>query len=387
MSVFKGNMILLKRNIGLGIMYLLIFLFISILMQASGQKQEDTLTFEVVNSRVGIVDLDHSALSKGLIKYLENNNTVVMYENDKEVLIEALYYEDVYSIIVIPENFYEDCLNGKGVVDITNAPNTTNAIYVDMDINKYIFQIQTLKAALFTDEEAMQSAIANAKIESQVELIETGSERTEVASHNFFFRYSPYVYLSVLILMLGNILMPRNQKDMSQRLKCSAISETRQSVETFLSFGVAGIIVFAILIMFATVFYGNELYQDNLVVYYLLNSFIFMVVSLSISFMIASVAKGQASLSGFSNVVALGLCFMGGVFVPLQFLGEGIVKVAKFLPTYWYEVNVSMLGEYNVLKDSQIEKYRDGIFVQLAIAAVCVAIAFMINNKKEAHVN
>jgi ABC-2 type transport system permease protein len=103
--------------------------------------------------------------------------------------------------------------------------------------------------------------------------------------------------------------------------------------------------------------------------------------------MVASVAKGQQSLSGLANVTSLGLCFLGGVFVPIQFLGEGIVKVAKFLPTYWYEINVDMLGEYLILNQEQKIKYMNGIYVQIAVAAMFVTIALFINSKKDSHVN
>ncbi len=387
MSVFRGNMILLKRSAGIGLMYLCIFILITVVVQVAGQNQEETLSFDVVSSRVGIVDLDQSRISKGLAEYLRENNQVIAYENNKEALIEAIYYEDVYAVVVIPKGFSEDCLEGKGTVDITKAPNSTSVLYVDMDINKYIFQIQALKAASFTDEEVIDYAVSNAKVESGVELVESGKERITTAPYNFYFRYSPYVYLSVLIYMLGNILIPKNQKDMSQRLTCSSITETRQSLETLLAFGVSGIFIFLIIILFATGFYGVDIYKDALIGYYIANNFIFMLVSLCISFMIASVAKGQQSLNGLANVTSLGLCFLGGVFVPVQFLGEGIVKVAKFLPTYWYEINVDMLGEYIILNQEQKIKYMNGIYVQIAVAAMFVTIALLINSKKDSHVN
>jgi ABC-2 type transport system permease protein len=218
MSVFRGNMILLKRSAGIGLMYLCIFILITVIVQVAGQNEEETLSFDVVSSRVGVVDLDQSRISKGLVEYLRENNQVITYENNKEVLMEAIYYEDVYAVVVIPKGFAEDCLEGKGIVDITKAPNSTSVLYVDMDINKYIFQIQALKAASFTDEEVIKYAVSNAKVESGVELVESGNERITTAPYNFYFRYSPYVYLSVLIYMLGNILIPKNQKDMSQRL-------------------------------------------------------------------------------------------------------------------------------------------------------------------------
>lgn len=384
MTVFRGSMLLLKRNIGIGLMYFAIFIGITIMAHGAGQNQEETLTFDVVNNKIGIVDLDQTKLSEGLIEYLEQNNRVTIYENNSEILTEALYYEDVYSIVVIPEGFKEDCKDGNATVDITKAPNVVSTMYVDMDISKYIFQVQTLVAAGFEGEEIVSLAIENATAETGVELIEAGNERVDYAVYNFFFRYSPYVYLSVLIFLLGNIYIPMNENYMLQRLKCSSISETRKSMETFMAFAVAGVVVFLAIIGCAMAFYAKDLLADHLAKYYIFNNFILMVVSLCISFMVASVAKGQESLSGLANIISLGLCFLGGVFVPLDFLGGGIKNVSKFLPTYWYEVNNSMLGDYVSLNDAQLVKYRNGIFAQLAIAAVCITIAFFLNSRKEA---
>ena len=384
MTVFKGSMLLLKRNIGIGLMYFAIFIGITIMVQGSGQKQEETLTFDVVNNKIGIVDLDETTLSKGLIEYLEQNNRVTIYENDSEILMEALYYDEVYSVVVIPEGFEDNCTDGSASVDITKAPNVTSTLYVDMDISKYIFQVQTLVAAGFEGKEIVSLTLENANAETGVKLIEAGNERVDYAVYNFFFRYSPYVYLSVLIFLLGNIYIPMNENYMLQRLKCSSVSETRKSIETFMAFAVAGFIVFLAIMGCGMAFYAKELLADNLAKYYIFNNFVLMVVSLCISFMAASVAKGQESLSGLANIISLGLCFLGGVFVPLGFLGGEIKNISKFLPTYWYEVNNSMLGDYVSLNDVQLAKYRNGILAQLAIAAVCITIAFFLNSRKEA---
>jgi ABC-2 type transport system permease protein len=383
MTVFKGNMLLLKRNIGIGLMYFAIFIGITLIFQMSAGQEDEVITFDVVNSKIGIVDLDESTLSRGLIQFLEESNRVTMYENDQEVLTEALYYDEVYSIIVIPESFEEDCASGTAVVDITNAPNIYSTMYVDMDINKYVFQVQTLVAAGFEGDEIVSIAIENANVDSGVELIEVGNERIEVPQYAFFFRYSPYVFLSVLIFLLGNIYIPMNEKDMLQRLRCCAVSDTRNSFETFLAFAVAGGIVFAAMMICAFVFYSKDLLTDDLFGYYMLNNLVLMIVSLCVAFAVASVAKGQEALSGLANIVSLGLCFLGGVFVPLSLLGSGVENVSKFLPTYWYELNNEMLGNYAHLNATQLVSFRNGVLAQLAIAAVCITIAFFLNSRKE----
>jgi ABC-2 type transport system permease protein len=37
-----------------------------------------------------------------------------------------------------------------------------------------------------------------------------------------------------------------------------------------------------------------------------------------------------------TNVVALGMSFLCGVFVPQSMMGERVLRIAHFLPAYWY---------------------------------------------------
>jgi ABC-2 type transport system permease protein len=41
-------------------------------------------------------------------------------------------------------------------------------------------------------------------------------------------------------------------------------------------------------------------------------------------------------MSAAVNVVSLGTCFIGRVFVPQFLLGKTVLKIASFTPTYWY---------------------------------------------------
>jgi len=52
--------------------------------------------------------------------------------------------------------------------------------------------------------------------------------------------------------------------------------------------------------------------------------------------LIGNTIKSKNAISAVSNVVSLGTCFISGVFVPQELLGETVLKIASFTPTYWY---------------------------------------------------
>lgn len=61
-----------------------------------------------------------------------------------------------------------------------------------------------------------------------------------------------------------------------------------------------------------------------------------------------------------SNVIALGMSFLSGVFVPIEFLGDGIIKIAHFLPAYWYIMGARLIdsGNYQSSPDL-LWRYRE----------------------------
>ena len=41
-------------------------------------------------------------------------------------------------------------------------------------------------------------------------------------------------------------------------------------------------------------------------------------------------------ISAVTNIVALFFSFLGGIFIPINYLGENVLKISHFLPSFWY---------------------------------------------------
>ena len=111
--------------------------------------------------------------------------------------------------------------------------------------------------------------------------------------------------------------------------------------------------------------------------YYLLNSLLILVISLSLAYLTGLFVKNSDMLSGLSNILSLGMCFLCGVFVPMNVMNSGVLKVSRFLPVYWYEKANDLLGSYHVLPTDRISdlwKYL-GIEFLYAIAVLTVIMA------------
>jgi ABC-2 type transport system permease protein len=105
---------------------------------------------------------------------------------------------------------------------------------------------------------------------------------------------------------------------------------------------------------------------------FMLNSFVFALTSTGISFLIANLISGRNAISAVNNIVTMGSCFLGGVFVPQAFLGPTVLQFARLLPTYWYVRANTVIGTL-----SKFElKYTSEIYSSMAVVAAFGIAAF-----------
>ena len=133
MTVFKGYMRIMKKNTGLILLYLGIFFGVTMALQAAAGKETYT-SYESEKIKIGVVDKDNGPLAEGLVKWLEGTHHVTMLEDNSEKLQEELFYRNVEYIVVIPEDFYENCMVNGESISVTKVPGSYSAYYVDQQL-------------------------------------------------------------------------------------------------------------------------------------------------------------------------------------------------------------------------------------------------------------
>ncbi|MEQ8199307.1 MAG: ABC transporter permease, partial [Clostridiaceae bacterium] len=138
MQVFKVYFKVIKANIRQIMIYLIIFLAISLIYTFSAPAK-NAGSFSQTRINAAFINLGKdTVLTKGFKEYLSKYVNFVDIENNQERLQDALFFRDVEYIVTIPENFTEDFLRGKSVeVEKTVGLDSASRMYVDMAINKY----------------------------------------------------------------------------------------------------------------------------------------------------------------------------------------------------------------------------------------------------------
>ncbi len=377
MTVYKGYLRIIKRNMNLILMYLGIFMAITVMFQTFAEEGNYG-NFQAESVKVAVVDEDGGAFSSAFQDYLRQFHEVKKMKKDKALMQEELFYRNTEYIVRIPADFFDACVKGGEKLQITNVPGSYTAFYVDQQINSFLYMAGVYDAAGLTEEEMIQ-ALGDLE-PARVELTDGSGTAGEMPAYGWFFRYIPYLFLSVFCYVMGNVLSAFHKGDLPKRMQASAVSQRRQSMEGLLAAATIGAGLWGIVILAAFLLYGKRMTGSPGLAFYLLNSLAMLLVSLAVSYLVGMVVGGknmQNKLNGIVNVLTLGMCFLCGTFVPLDVMSKSVKTVAQFLPVYWYELVNEYLVEYDGMAGSMRGQILEGIGIQLVFAAalICVVLA------------
>ena len=381
MTVFRGFLIITKRNIHIIWLYLLLFLGIAIMVQkaAGGNTSE----FEQVSLNIAVIDRDGGKLAKGLADYLSQYHTLVELPDEPSIIQDRMFYREVYYVAAIPEDFEERCLYGDETLPITKVPDSNSGVYVDQQIRIFMNEVRIMVSSGFSLSEAVEEVIEHSADEAEVTLIDKNGFGGKQPMHAFMYQYMPYILISILCYSMSYIMIAFRNEDVKRRMMCSAIPARSQNLQLALGVAVVGIAVYGLCTLMPFLMYGTTFMKDPNMPYYLVNSFMMTLVSLSLSFLIGTLVRREEIISAIVNVVSLGMSFLCGVFVELEVLGKGVRTFAQFLPAYWYEVANGILSNNSSLSPAQQTSLYTCYGLQVLFAAAILGVAMVISRIRQ----
>lgn len=383
MTVFRGYLKIISKNMGVIITYTAIFLAISLLITAlMPEKQKASFQAEKLN--ITIVDEDDSPISQGLTEYLSKTSNVTFSDMDKEELSRKLYARDTEYILRIPDGFGENFLEDNSLLDATKLPDSSAAFFVDSLVDGFLSTASSYIKAGYTQEEAVTKTLRALDVEPDVTIMDTGRlDENSRANYSYTFMYFPYLYVTLMIYCISFVLMAFSDREIRRRMLSSPISSTKQTLQAILAFSLVFLAFWSIsLLMPLAMKNGADFYTSPLAGYYILNSLALLLVSVAIGFLVGSLVKSSEAVAAVSNIVGLGFCFLCGVFVPMEYLGKGVTQISQFLPVYWYETANEILATHTSLSAENLQQVLQSVGIQWAYALALIVVTLFVMKQK-----
>lgn len=385
MTVFKGFLLLLKREAKSVSLYLVIFIAMAVMTQLSMGDNQPTSTFKSMSTRIAIEDKDQSDLSKSLVNYLEKTQSVKRDLNisTPDMIQENLYYSNVYSVIKIPKGFEKDYFDKQTPLTLINKPGF-DSTYVTNQVDQFLKSVKVLHESGDTVAQAVQKVQRYDSQKSRVTLIAQNKSGGEMPYHNYLFQYLPYILISMTSYSLGIILIIYAEPDKKRRMLCAPVSYRSMNLQLMLGAAVIGTGLWLICgVALPTILSAKTFLSDPNLPYYLLNVGLMILVSLALSFLVSKLIQRINIISSVTNVLALGMSFLCGVFVPLSVLSPTIKKITQFLPVYWYEVTNELIGYQTTFNASQNWELYKGFGIQLLFVIALLSLGMLVGKLRE----
>ena len=378
MQVFKTFIKILKKKMPTAFIYIGIFLGLAIPMAMTSTATD--LFEHQTRIKICIFDEDDTSESRSLINFIEQKHDIVPLENDMDTIIDALYYERANYMLIINKGYAEKLATGdtNDLFGSYHMHDNYSEVFMGQFLNEYVSSVRAYIAGgndLSDSIEKAEDALSQETEVNTATFDDVGSADYPIRFSSYF-RYMPYVLISVLINALCPALLAVNRKDIRFRTNCSCVKSVSYTLQIFAGSGIFTFGIWLIFVVTGMFMYGG-IYQGRAWIA-VLNSFIFILVAASIAIFISSLSPSQNIVNLITQVIGLGMSFLCGIFVEQSMLSDGVLAAARFLPAYWYVRVNNMLAGIDAFDSVKLTEF---LLIEFAFAFALAILTLLVRRQ------
>ena len=361
-----------------------IILYTVILVFFSGFNtvtNDNSTSFVATKPDILIINQDEEeGITKNLIGYIEKNSNIKTIENEKEKIEDALFYRDVNYIIYIPKNFRKDYLEFKNPTIEIKSTGDYQASLAELLLERYL-KVANSYHTIIEDEDALLEKIDDTlEVETKVE-ITSKLDTSALDKATMYYNFTNYCILAGSIYVICLVLSTLKEEKIRKRTIVSSMSHKKHNRYLLYSNGLFALVLWLFYVVLSFLVVGDIMFSMH-GLFYILNSFLFMVCALTIAFLIGNFLIDKNAINGLVNVIALGSSFLCGAFVPPEYLPDTVLKIAHVLPSYWFINTNQTIKEIEVFNVDSIRPIIINFSILLLFSIIFILITNWISYRK-----
>ena len=328
MTIFKTYWKIVKKNIGIIILYTVMLLVFGT-MNLKANKN----SFEFISSKPDIIIVNNSSgiITDNLISYLKTNANVknITDENDID---DAVFFRDANYVIYIPKEFENKIENGKEFNIDIKTNNSYDSYIASELLNRYL-DVFSKYMNLYNDKILAIQKLDNTLNKKADVVIENKTSLNSKTS--LFYNFSSYSIMAIVIYIICLVLSSFNDEKISKRTNVSGMNYKTFNNYLYISSFTFTFIIFIVYLILSFLILKSSILNINGILYGL-NMFIFFIVSFTMAILISNLVKSKGAISGVVNVISLGSAFLCGAFIPVKYMPSFALKIAHIFPTFYF---------------------------------------------------
>lgn len=379
MIVFKTFLKILNKNKFIIILYTMFLIFFG---GFNMQTSENNTNFVASKPDIMIVNYDEEkGITKDLIKYIEENSNVVDLKNNEDAINDALFYRDVNYVVYIPKNYNKDFMDGKNPEIEIKSTGDYQSSFAEMLLSRYIKVANIYQKSINSEEELINKINETLSKKSEVK-ITSKLDINILSKATFYYNFANYSIMACLIYVVCLILASFKDIKIQKRTIISSTNYKTLNRQLLLSNSLFSIILWMIYVTLSFILVGDIMFSIH-GIFYLINSFVFTICATTIALFIGNIISNKNAISGIVNVIALGSSFLCGAFVPMEWLPEGVIKIAHILPSYYYISNNEILKTLEIINFNTIKSILLNIIIILFFSIIFIILTNIVSKRKQ----
>ena len=379
MIVFKTFLKILNKNKFIIILYTVFLIgFGGFNMQTS----DNSTNFVASKPDIMIVNYDEEkGITKDLIKYITDNSNIIELNNNEEAINDGLFYRDVNYVIYIPENYSEDFMDGKNPEINIKSTGDYQSSFAEMLLSRYIKVANIYQKSIKNEDELTSKINETLSKQSEVE-ITSKLDTDSLAKATFYYNFASYSILACLVYVICLVLSSFKDIKIQKRTIISSTDYRKLNRQLLLSKSLFSIILWGVYVALSFVLIGDVMFSNQGIIY-LINSFIFTMCATTIALFIGNLVSNKNAINGIVNVIALGSSFLCGAFVPMEWLPDGVLKIAHILPSYYYISSNESLKTLEVFNLETMQPIITNMIVILGFSIIFIILTNIVSKRKQ----
>ncbi len=332
-----------------------IILYTVILVFFSGFNtvtNDNSTSFVATKPDILIINQDEEeGITKNLIGYIGKNSNIKTIENEKEKIEDALFYRDV-----------------------------NQASLAELLLERYL-KVANSYHTIIEDEDALLEKIDDTlEVETKVE-ITSKLDTSALGKATMYYNFTNYCILAGSIYVICLVLSTFKEEKIRKRTIVSSMSHKKHNRYLLYSNGLFALVLWLFYVVLSFLVVGDIMFSIH-GLFYILNSFLFMICALTIAFLIGNFLIDKNAINGLVNVIALGSSFLCGAFVPPEYLPDTVLKIAHVLPSYWFINTNQTIKEIEVFNVDSIRPIIINFSILLLFSIIFILITNWISYRK-----
>jgi len=379
MTVFKTFLKILNKNKFIIILYTVFLIgFGGFNMQTS----DNSTNFVASKPDIMIVNYDEEkGITKDLIKYITDNSNIIELNNNEEAINDGLFYRDVNYVIYIPENYSKDFMDGKNPEINIKSTGDYQSSFAEMLLSRYIKVANIYQKSIKNEDELTSKINETLSKQSEVE-ITSKLDTDSLAKATFYYNFASYSILACLVYVICLILSSFKDIKIQKRTIISSTNYRKLNRQLLLSNSLFSIILWGVYVALSFVLIGNIMFSNQGIIY-LVNSFVFTICATTLALFIGNLVSNKNTINGIVNVIALGSSFLCGAFVPMEWLPDGVLKIAHILPSYYYISSNESLKTLEIFNLETMQPIITNMIAILGFSIIFIILTNIVSKRKQ----